>query len=142
LEFEMSLPAGQQRALDGIAAGLCTGEPKLASMFAIFTRLSKSDLPPRREQLPTDPGIRGWLTALSSKLWAGLPGGQTEPGRRTWRRALILGQLAIAAVLLVVFLTVTAHPGKCATYPPGRAGPAAHVTCPVLDGARFSSPPK
>ena len=139
----MSLPAGQQRALDAIAEGLCTSEPKLASMFAIFTRLSKNDLPPRREQLTADPGMRGWLTALPSRLWAGLPGGQTEPGRRTWRRALILGQLAIAAVLLVVFLAVTAHPaGKCATAPPGRAGPAARVTCPALDGPRFSSLPK
>jgi hypothetical protein len=143
LEIDMSLPAGQQRALDAIADGICTSEPKLASMFAIFGRLSRNDLPPRREQLTADPGIRGWLTAVPSRLWAGLPGGQTEPGRRTWRRALILGQLTIAAVVLVVFMAVTAHPaGKCQTAAPGRAGPAAHATCPVLDSPRFGSLPK
>ena len=118
----MSLPAGQQRALDAIAEGICTGEPKLASMFAIFARLSKNELPPRREQLIAEPGVRGWLMSLPARLWAGLPGGQTEPGRRTWRRALILGQLTIATVGLVVFLTVTAHPGKCAPAAPARAG--------------------
>ncbi len=47
----MSLPAGQQRILDGIAEVLRANEPRLASMFAIFTRLSKDEPPPRREQL-------------------------------------------------------------------------------------------
>jgi hypothetical protein len=138
----MSLPAGQQRALDAIAEGLCSSEPKLASMFAIFARLSANELPPRREALTADPGLRGWLAGLPCRLWAGLPGGQTEPGRRTWRRALILGQLTIAAVLLVVFLAVTFHPaGRCAAVVGGRGGPGTHLTCPAF-GPRFSSLPK
>ena len=39
----MSLPARQQRALDAMAGTLQAGEPHLAAMFAIFTRLSEGD---------------------------------------------------------------------------------------------------
>jgi len=140
----MSLPAGQQRTLDAIAEGLCTSEPKLASMFAIFTRLTKNDLPPRREQLTVEPGLRGWLTRVSCVLWAGLPGGQTGPGRRTWRRALILGHVTIAAVLMVVVIALTDHSaGRCTPVATGHAGIAGRAACPAApDGPRFSSLPR
>jgi hypothetical protein len=139
----MSLPAGQQRTLDAIAEGLCLSEPKLASMFTIFTRLSKNDTAPRREQLTAEPGLRGWLTRISAIFWSGLPGGQTEPGRRTWRRILVLGQLAIAAVLTVVFVALNAHSsGRCATSAPGHADLSARPVCPALNGPRLSSLPR
>ena len=48
----MSLPAAQQRILDGIADGLRRSEPKLAAMYAIFTRLCASEGPPRRSSWP------------------------------------------------------------------------------------------
>jgi hypothetical protein len=36
----MTLPARQQRALDGMAGALCADDPHLAGMFTIFARLS------------------------------------------------------------------------------------------------------
>jgi hypothetical protein len=39
----MSLPAGQQRILDAIEDALRASEPLLASMFAIFDRLSTNE---------------------------------------------------------------------------------------------------
>ena len=47
----MTLPARQQRSLDRIEGTLQASEPNLASMFAIFTRLSKDEGPVRTEQM-------------------------------------------------------------------------------------------
>jgi hypothetical protein len=48
----VSLPARQQRVLDGIATAVAASEPQLASMFAIFTKLTSPDGPARTERLP------------------------------------------------------------------------------------------
>jgi len=47
----MSLPAGQQRALDGIAETLRLTEPRLTAMFAMFTRLTRNEPRPGREEV-------------------------------------------------------------------------------------------
>jgi len=47
----VSLPAGQQQVLDRIESDLEGGEPRLRSMFAIFTRLTRDDGAPRTESL-------------------------------------------------------------------------------------------
>jgi hypothetical protein len=47
----MSLPARQQRMLDGIERVLQASEPKLASMFAIFARLTSDEGPAMTERL-------------------------------------------------------------------------------------------
>lgn len=47
----VTLPARQQRVLDGIEIGLEGGDAKLRSMFAIFTRLTRGDGVPRTERL-------------------------------------------------------------------------------------------
>jgi Protein of unknown function (DUF3040) len=39
----MSLPARQQRALDGLAGALCVDDPHLAGMFTIFARLNAGE---------------------------------------------------------------------------------------------------
>jgi hypothetical protein len=39
----VSLPVSQQRVLAGIENALEGGEPRLGSMFAIFTRLTQDD---------------------------------------------------------------------------------------------------
>jgi hypothetical protein len=48
----VSLPAGQKQVLDRIETDLEGCEPKLRSMFAIFTRLTRDDGAPRTESLP------------------------------------------------------------------------------------------
>jgi hypothetical protein len=47
----VSLPVSEQRVLDGIENALEGGEPRLGSMFAIFTRLTRDDEVPRTEAL-------------------------------------------------------------------------------------------
>jgi len=47
----MSLPVRQQRALDGIEGVLKASEPRMAAMFAIFTRLTQDDGPAITERL-------------------------------------------------------------------------------------------
>jgi hypothetical protein len=47
----VSLPAYQQFLLNGIDRALEARDPGLASKFALFTRMTKDDGPPRRERL-------------------------------------------------------------------------------------------
>lgn len=99
----MSLPARQQRVLDGIAESLRRSEPRLTAMFAIFTRLALADRRPSREQL-ADAGVLARIAAR----WRRLPSTRNKRGRRAWRRALILAQVAIAFVLLAVLVGTSA----------------------------------
>lgn len=121
----MSLPAGQQRVLDGIAEVLRTSEPRLTSMFAIFTRLSKDEPPPRREQL-TAASPR----ALLIGAWRRPPRWGISAGRGTRRMMLLISQLAIAFIVVATLLGLSAHaPARCAS--PRTAGAAAtlHLAC-------------
>lgn len=49
----MSLPARQQRALDRIEKTLLADDPRLGSMFAIFTRLTWHEAMPMTERART-----------------------------------------------------------------------------------------
>jgi hypothetical protein len=68
----VSLPVAQQRVLEGIESALEGGEPRLRSMFAIFTRLTRDEGAPRTESLRAQPGLRRFWSAdgLSATLWA------------------------------------------------------------------------
>jgi hypothetical protein len=107
----MSLPASEQRTLDGIAGALRVSEPRLASMFSMFSKLSKDDRPPLREQV--SPGQLRWAR-LRHRL--GHPAhrrrltSSAQARGRHW--LLIFSHVAGAAVLLgllVVVLNSTAH---------------------------------
>jgi hypothetical protein len=98
----VSLPAGQQRALDGIESALQAGEPRLASMFAIFTRLARDEAAPRRESLRAETRVAGgWL------------GGLTATPRAIVAIPLVLGFMA-----LLVFLAMN-RPAAHACGPAG-----------------------
>lgn len=122
----MSLPAGQQRVLDGIAEVLRTNEPRLAAMFAIFTRLSKDEPPPRRERL-TAAGPR----ALLIGGWRRPPRWDISAGLGTRRMVLRISQLAIAFIVLVTLLGLSAHaPARCsAARTAGTAAATLHLAC-------------
>ena len=62
-------------------------EPRLSSMFGIFTRLAKDEPPPRREQLTHS----GPLAALIA-AWRRPPRRDVGPGRRTRRTMLFISQ--------------------------------------------------
>jgi hypothetical protein len=70
----VSLPACQQRALDRIESTLQACEPRLASMFAIFTRLARDEAVPRTESLRAETRVawswRGGLTATPRAIVA------------------------------------------------------------------------
>jgi hypothetical protein len=97
----VSLPVSEQRVLDGIESALEGGEPRLRSMFAIFTRLTRDDGAPPTEALraETFPWLAGRLTA-------------------TWR-AVIAVPLILGLVALFVLIAINSSaPQGC------RPGPA------------------
>jgi hypothetical protein len=101
----MSLPACEQWALDGIEAGLKSSEPRLASMFAIFTRLARDEEQPRTERLPAG---SWWPSAWPARLRAARRRDRRRRSvarRRAGRsaaarlRTIVLVPLAVAAAL-------------------------------------------
>jgi len=57
----MGLPGGQQRVLERIEGRLARADPRLESLFAIFTRLSLTEAMPWIEQVKARP-VRYYLT--------------------------------------------------------------------------------
>jgi Protein of unknown function (DUF3040) len=80
----MSLPARQQQALDKIDRALQSADPKLKSMFAIFTRLTS------REAMPT-------TEAIVAKL----------------PRPMVMISIMVVTVLSAVLLSVLAAGTEC-----------------------------
>src|SRR6516225_5224231 len=62
--FEMSLPTGQQRVLESIEGKLAESDPRLVSLFSIFTRLTLTEKMPWIEQVAVRP-IADRLAALA-----------------------------------------------------------------------------
>jgi hypothetical protein len=56
----MNLPASEQRALDRIQEALHAGDPRLRSLFMIFTRLTRHEAMPSTEQV----SARRWSSLL------------------------------------------------------------------------------
>jgi len=90
------LPASQQRVLDRIEEVLKKREPRLASMFAIFTRLNIN------ERLP-------WIEALETVPWWS----PRRYRRRMPARAVLFLSLAIALIVSAVFIGISQSPDNC-----------------------------
>ena len=130
----MTLPASQQHALDAIDDVLQFAEPQLASMFGVFTDLTRLEAMPAVETLP--PG-RWWSRYR-------LPGHRYRPGRPHHsgrRRAggrlgriVLVPLLLVAAVSLVIVSLINAGPT-------GRRGCAQAVVMVMGAGMR-STPSK
>jgi hypothetical protein len=113
----MSLPPAQERILDAMAESLRVSEPRLASMFSIFTRLTRNEAAPRREQLPP----RSLRRIGKPRLGRGrVPGSGLRVQHKTfWLHVLIASPLAIAIIvvgLVFGFGSHAASPG-CTTWP-------------------------
>lgn len=101
----MSLSARQCRALDTIEQQLRAGEPRLASMFAIFTTLNKDELLPAVETIQAGPRHR--MAELITGLRRGWRRGKPQPTNRATLRLvnvalvpfIVIGLLAIALVV-------------------------------------------
>jgi hypothetical protein len=119
----MSLPASQQRVLDTIESALQHREPRLASMFAIFTRLNSNERVPRNESLEARP----WWA--SSRLW-----------RPRWAiRPAFFVSLAIILILSAAILGLTESGPACmpGNGPHGPVAAGSHsANCPLVPGFR------
>jgi hypothetical protein len=106
----MTLPASQQHALDAIDDVLQSAEPRLATMFGVFTHLTRQEAMPTVETLP--PGR--WWTRYHLPGRPYRPGRQRHPrGPRAGRRlgrVVLLPLLLIAAVSLLISGLVSAGP--------------------------------
>jgi hypothetical protein len=104
----MTLPASQQHALDAIDDVLQSVEPRLATMFGVFTHLTRQEAMPAVETLP--PGR--WWTRYRLPGRPYRPGRQHHPrGRRADRRlgrVVLVPLLLIAAVSLLITSLISA----------------------------------
>jgi hypothetical protein len=121
----MSLPVSQQRALDALDSDLRVADTRLASMFHVFTELTRLEKMPRTE---TFQPVSWWTRTARRQRGCALPGcrrpghrGLSWPWPRTGRSrlgALVLVPLLLAATLSLLLLTVlTTSPvrsGRCA----------------------------
>ena len=87
----MSLPAAQEHLLLGMEGELQASEPRLAAMFAIFTRLTRDEERTRLEQLAARPRrLWGWLNASRSR-WSARIGRLTASATfKTAARTMLL----------------------------------------------------
>jgi hypothetical protein len=94
----MGLPAGQQRILEKIDVKLTQTDPRLNSLFAIFTRLTHTEAMPWTEQLKASP-LQDAVTSIRyhSRLLTRRPVARM--------RALLL--LPAALVAMVCALTIS-----------------------------------
>jgi putative exporter of polyketide antibiotics len=92
----VSLPVSQQRVLEGIESALEGGEPRLRSMFAIFTRLTRDEGVPRTEALRAETLLR--------RVWpaSGLPASV---------RTVIAIPLILGLSVLCIFMAVNSSAG-------------------------------
>jgi hypothetical protein len=128
----MTLPATQQRILNRIEDNLRASEPRLASMFGMFTRLTASELPPFREQLPLG-GPRSLLSRLGSRLGARLRARLAKAfGRTRRRRTLITSSVVLLVAASAVLVGVTSGHAHCSRPAIGYRGlvlPAQGASC-------------
>jgi hypothetical protein len=118
----VSLPAGQQQVLDRIETSLEGCEPRLKSMFAIFTRLTRDDGAPRTESLRPEGRRLRWI-----RPDLGLPGRL---------RAVIAVPLLLGLVALLVFMSISNSAAQdCGAATTLRAIPAVAPACPSMPGS-------
>jgi hypothetical protein len=95
----MSLPASQARTLADIEQGLHAREPRLAAMFAIFTRLTHDEMLPHRETIDE----RAW----SLRAWRKRVARAASYGGQLTRRDQLANLAAIAVVPFMVIAAIS-----------------------------------
>jgi hypothetical protein len=122
----MSLPACQERMLSAIEKTLRAGEPRLASIFAIFTRLASGEELPRTEQLMPQPWLRRVLASAGRAFRSFFPRSRQRGIAAMWAPGRPAARLRAAVVLPVLLLimasatiaTALAGTHACAPAPP------------------------
>jgi hypothetical protein len=115
----VSLPSYQQSLLDGMDRALEARDPRLASMFAIFARLTRDEGPPLHERMTRGPNwimLRVRATARWARASAAFP-------------IVLVGCLMLAIVLLGL---TTASGRPCARVTAThQVMPAKSTACPA-----------
>src|SRR5215470_1466643 len=93
----MGLPTWQQRMLESIEGKLTESDPRLASLFSIFARLTRAEMMPRLETLTVRPVID-----LFSRLAFWFRQLMRRPAARV--RALVLLPAALTAMACALTL--------------------------------------
>jgi hypothetical protein len=111
----MSLPARQQRKLREIEGGLTGSDPRLRSLFGIFTRLTTGEAMPWFEAVPTRP-VSDALAAFRSLIRRIA----RRPASRV--RALLLLPAALSAmvcgIMIAAGLSGAQRPAHASAKPP------------------------
>jgi len=116
--FDMSLPIGQQRDLESIEGKLAESDPRLVSLFSIFTRLTLTEKMPWIEQIAVRP-VAYRLSALTYWFrWIA-----RRPAARV--RAMVLLPAALTAVACALTIAF-GFPGS-QRHVPGTKAPAARA---------------
>jgi len=112
----MSLPTGQQRTLESIEGKLAESDPRLVSLFSIFTRLTLAETMPWIEQVAVRP-VADRLAAIGHWFhWIG-----RRPAARVRAMVVLPAVLtAVACALTIAF----GFPGS-QRHVPGTRPPAA-----------------
>jgi hypothetical protein len=98
----MSLPARQLRKLEEIEGSLTGSDPRLRSLFAIFTRLTRGEAMPWFEQVPLRPiadglaAVRGAVRSIARR-----------PAARV--RALLLLPAMLGAMVCGIMIAAGVH---------------------------------
>jgi hypothetical protein len=106
----VGLPVRQRRVLDGIESKLRTSDPRLAVMFAIFSRLTRDEEMPRIEELRRRAAVR---LARVQFLLAGVSrrvGGRI--GRR-YRMAVVFPAALVVMTLTIVLVARFGSTTRC-----------------------------
>jgi hypothetical protein len=125
----MSLPACQERILSRMEDALRKGEPRLASRFAIFSRLTRGEALPRTEQLMPQPWPQRVL-ASTGRAWRLLFPRPQSRGVAARRPAARLRAAVVLPVLMIIMASATAVAAVAGTHPcaPAARRPAATQT--------------
>ena len=122
----MSLPAREQRALDGIEITLQAGEARLTSMFMFFTYLCRDEAKPVTEDL----GASSRRPRCSRRAGARVRSAMLVP-------IVIMSVITIGIVAPAVLISMTGgHSRGC---PPVTA---AHISGPAVSQARPCQSPQ
>lgn len=143
----MSLSAHDRKALDSIEEEIAVSAPELASLLALFSRLTAGEELPEREQVgdgrrrAARPGQAWWQHPCrgSARLAAGPR--VRNPG---WLLAVLWLALTVSGVLIATVLLAsrggggcTAWPAACVRRPPAPATPSSRV--PAVPGRRTAT---
>src|SRR6516225_4833983 len=135
--FGMSLPTGQQRVLERIEGKLRESDPRLVSLFTIFTRLTLTEKMPWIEQVKVRP-----VAYRIARIGTWFRGIGRRPAARVRAMLLLPAALAATACALTIAFGFPGSqrpaPGARTPAPPSFPArpppPAAHRRIPLIGG--------